>query len=61
MKNWHIIPGTALWKFNISSKPILWWTYLCIHTVFWILIYISSICTDINELLGIKQVCIVSL
>lgn len=55
MKNWLIIPGITLWKFNIN-KPMLWWAYLFIHITFWTLIYISSICMDINELLGIKQV-----
>ncbi|GJQ68545.1 hypothetical protein Trydic_g17113 [Trypoxylus dichotomus] len=55
MKNWHIITGVTLWKFSLTNKTMLW-AYFLIHGIFWLLIYISTICVDINELLGIKQV-----
>lgn len=56
-RNWLNISEFSIWKFNLNVKPF-WWLYVSIHILAWLVIYVGNICMDINELLGIKQVCI---
>ncbi|KAJ8974609.1 hypothetical protein NQ317_019354 [Molorchus minor] len=55
VRNWKSTPHAILWQFNLNYRPILW-LYTSIHVVAWIIIYVGNICTDVTELLGIKQV-----
>ncbi|CAH1998639.1 unnamed protein product [Acanthoscelides obtectus] len=55
MRHWQTTPDTILWQLNLHYKP-LWWVYAGIHFLSWVIIYIGNICTDVTELLGIKQV-----
>ncbi|KAB0792492.1 hypothetical protein PPYR_14451 [Photinus pyralis] len=55
LKYWHPIPEVVLWSINTNVR-FYWWSFLLLHTFAWILIYIGTICLDVNELLGIKQV-----
>ncbi|KAJ8949997.1 hypothetical protein NQ318_002408 [Aromia moschata] len=54
-RHWKSTPDVILWEMNLNYKPIFW-IYASIHTVAWLIIYIGNICTDVTELLGIKQV-----
>lgn len=44
-----------LWEVNFNYRPIFW-IHSLVHFVAWFTIYVGNICTDITELLGIKQV-----
>ncbi|KAJ8938458.1 hypothetical protein NQ314_011495 [Rhamnusium bicolor] len=55
MNHWKSTPDVLLWEYNMDYRPILW-LYSSIHAVAWIIIYVGNICTDVTELLGIKQV-----
>ncbi|XP_060520280.1 nurim homolog [Cylas formicarius] len=55
IKYWQVAPILALWQLDFSYKPALW-LYIGIHFMAWIIIYVANICTDVTELLGIKQV-----
>jgi len=55
IKNWNYTHNNMLWQFSIENHST-YWLYILAHTTSWILIYIGSICMDINELLGMKQV-----
>ncbi|CAH0547086.1 unnamed protein product [Brassicogethes aeneus] len=55
IKNWIIIPEMMFWNLNMNNN-CFWWIYISIHFTAWIVIYVGNICTDITELLGVKQV-----
>ncbi|KAJ8915846.1 hypothetical protein NQ315_004659 [Exocentrus adspersus] len=55
IKYWIGTPHVILWQYNMSHRPVFL-LYSCIHVVAWLIIYVGNICTDVTELLGIKQV-----
>ncbi|XP_050297793.1 nurim homolog [Anthonomus grandis grandis] len=55
IKNWQPTLNLIIWNFDLSYKP-LWLLYISIHTGTWMIIYVANICTDIPELVGLKQV-----
>ncbi|XP_018578647.1 nurim homolog [Anoplophora glabripennis] len=55
VKYWISTHHVIIWEYNLKYKPVLL-LYSCIHVVAWIIIYVGNICTDVTELLGIKQV-----
>ncbi|XP_030756402.1 nurim homolog [Sitophilus oryzae] len=54
MKSW-LTSTIVLWHLNLSYKPLSW-IYFGVHSVAWIIIYVANICTDVTELLGLKQI-----
>ncbi|KAK5640070.1 hypothetical protein RI129_010881 [Pyrocoelia pectoralis] len=54
LKYWHPIPEVVLWNIN-TNVQLYWWSFLLLHVFAWTVIYIGTICLDVNELLGIKQ------
>lgn len=55
MNRWVHIHEVTLWQLNLNYQPF-WWLYVSLHVTAWVIIYVGNICTDITELLGIKQV-----
>ncbi|KAL1517984.1 hypothetical protein ABEB36_001675 [Hypothenemus hampei] len=55
LKHWKTTVHFALWEVNLNYKPIFY-LYFGIHVTAWIIIYVANICTDVTELLGLKQV-----
>ncbi|XP_065161118.1 nurim homolog [Atheta coriaria] len=55
IKNWHYTHNNVLWQFSTDNHST-YWLYILAHATSWILIYIGSVCMDINELLGLKQI-----
>lgn len=55
LRFWHKIPGVTLWTVNSDTK-LYWWIFITIHILAWLFIYVGSICMDVNELFGIKQI-----
>lgn len=55
IKYWEATTSIVLWNLDLSYRPILW-IYFGVHSVAWIIIYVATICTDVTELLGIKQI-----
>lgn len=45
----------AFWHLNFTYGPILW-LFFGVHCTAWIIIYVATICTDVTELLGLKQI-----
>lgn len=39
------------------ESALIWFLHLSAHIFSWLMIYVGTICLDVNELLGIKQVC----
>jgi len=54
LKNWCISLDMTLWEIKYNS--IFYYTCVVTHVVVWLLIYIATVCMDISELLGLKQV-----
>lgn len=54
IRHWTTTPF-ILWEINFSYRPIFW-VHALIHFVAWLTVYVGNICTDVTELLGIKQV-----
>lgn len=55
LKYWHPIPEVVLWNID-TNVEVYWWSFVLLHVFAWTIIYIGTICLDVNELLGIKQV-----
>ncbi|CAG9856367.1 unnamed protein product [Phyllotreta striolata] len=54
IRNWKTT-NVILWSLNLNYKP-LWWLFVSAHIVAWVVIYVSNMCRDVTELLGLKQV-----
>ncbi|KAK4872832.1 hypothetical protein RN001_014861 [Aquatica leii] len=55
IKYWQTIPEFVLWSINTNVR-MYWWSFLLLHILAWTVIYVGTICMDINELLGVKQI-----
>lgn len=55
MKYWQTTEHAVLWDLDLSYRPLLF-LYIGIHTTAWTIIYVANVCTDVTELLGLKQV-----
>ncbi|KAF5301887.1 hypothetical protein FQR65_LT08719 [Abscondita terminalis] len=55
IRYWRSIPEFVLWNINTNIR-MYWWSFVILHFSAWGIIYVGSICMDINELLGIKQI-----
>ncbi|XP_066256060.1 nurim homolog [Euwallacea similis] len=54
IKYWTFAPY-VLWDINLNYKPVLY-LYIGFHCIAWTVIYVANVCTDVTELLGLKQV-----
>ncbi|KAF2883966.1 hypothetical protein ILUMI_22224 [Ignelater luminosus] len=55
VRNWQHVHGTEFWSISTDVK-LYWWLFVTLHGLAWVVIYVGTICMDVNELLGIKQV-----
>ncbi|ENN78350.1 nurim homolog [Dendroctonus ponderosae] len=55
IKYWQPTSHHILWNINPSNKQLRY-AFTGIHVIAWIIIYVANICTDVPELLGLKQV-----
>lgn len=56
LSNWRPIASLYLWKLDVHSSDVLWWSFVALHALAWSIVLGGTILMDLPELLGVKQV-----